>query len=165
MDTAVNRISQFLLVHLGACLALGGAPALASDFGDALGLATPGSVDVWFQVVANGSAPERVAAMKMLKAALQSDDGQQNECVMAYPYEAEDNGGAQLRLTPNRRHCAVLLDAIPNLIEALKDESNREAWWILICLQPHCPPANHELWVKWWNEKGFSDFRRMAKAP
>ena len=113
--------------------------------------ANPQRVDAWFRSVASGAAPEREAAIRRLQAALQSNDSLQLDCVVEYP--------------SNKGHCEILLQAIPQLIEALKGEGRREAWWILISLQPFCPPAEHEVWLKWWNRTGQAQFRRLAERP
>jgi hypothetical protein len=84
----------------------------------------------------------------------------ENEAIMYFGYAVTPNSDGTRSLSPQSDRNAVLSKVIPVLISAIDDseKTNNKAWWILIALQPACPPPKREVWEAWWRDSGSKQF-------
>jgi hypothetical protein len=84
----------------------------------------------------------------------------ENEAIMYFGYVVASNSEGTRTLSPQSDRNAVLSKVIPVLISAIDDseKANNKAWWILISLQPACPPPKREVWEAWWIDSGSKQF-------
>jgi hypothetical protein len=90
----------------------------------------------------------------------------ENEAIVYFGYAVTANPDGTRSLSPQADRKAVLSKVIPVLISAIDDseKTNNKPWWILIALQPACPPPKREVWEAWWRDSGSKQFAPM-NAP
>lgn len=120
-------------------------------------------LDFLFRLVADGDAEQFKSATKALyQHGLSGSD----PWLIEYSMGAQRSSNGPTPLKPNKNNAAVLLRAIPRLIESMPDEQiDNPAWWILISIQPYCPAPKKEIWQKWWKGLGVNQFEAIAKGP
>ncbi|MBL9185683.1 MAG: hypothetical protein JNN17_26285 [Verrucomicrobiaceae bacterium] len=84
----------------------------------------------------------------------------ENEAIVYFGYAVTANPDGTRSLSPQADRNAVLSKVIPILISAIDDSEkmNSKAWWVLIALQPSCPPPKREVWEAWWRDSGSKQF-------
>ena len=118
-------------------------------------------LDFLFRLVADGDADQSRGAIEAL---YEHRITNREPWLLDYSMPVE-GGGMVGKIKSNPEHGAVLLRAIPRLIESMPEsQQDNPAWWVLISIQPACPAPKKAIWEKWWQDIGRRHFEAMANA-
>lgn len=125
--------------------------------------ATFETVDLLFRSLPDLDTEDRAAAIRTLHSILTSKKPGESELVVYYHSHVEPVSKAAKKITPIPERYAALSRAIPILISTLDGKVNNPAYWILISIQPYCPPPAKNLWEQWWTDSGKAYYESKSK--
>lgn len=125
--------------------------------------ATFETVDRLFRSLPELDSEDRATAIRTLNSILTSKKPGESELVVYYHSHVELVSKEAKKITPIPERYAALSRAIPILISTLDGKVNNPAYWILISIQPYCPPPAKNLWEQWWTDSGKAYYENNSK--
>jgi len=112
--------------------------------------ALPGTADVAFDWIIDGSEQKRIAGIEFFTSLYLAD----------FP---SGDTPAITELMNYRKDHALMLQVFPILIEELKTERKMKAYQLLIAWHDRCPLPDYEVYRKWWDSSLKAEFENKLK--